>query len=245
MDAKGVTNFGGETGGPPPSLYDAISRLPAAVSSLSLIPLRFTPRAPLSTSSPQPAHRSPRTLGSFSLPLMSPPPSTARPQYRRNKQRVCIRTHVARARTKSARRAIAGSERKEDEGKSTRGTEEGGKERGRVTMWRTRETAEKRLVWLIREGRRAREVVRSCEYRRGREGETDSASESLGVGRSTSVRVYSLVHRLCPLISRLMGRDVRTTDVCLSFMRDRQKRRARPVYLANTPNRKTHFFGRF
>jgi len=43
-----------------------------------------------------------------------------------------------------------------------------------------------------------------------------------------------------------MGRDVRATDVCAwSFLRARQKRRARPVYLANTPNRKSHFFGRF
>lgn len=39
-----------------------------------------------------------------------------------------------------------------------------------------------------------------------------------------------------------MGRDVR---MCAVFLRDHQKRRARPVYLANTPNRKPHFFRRF
>lgn len=33
--------------------------------------------------------------------------------------------------------------------------------------------------------------------------------------------------------------------MCAVFLRSHQKRRARPVYLANTPNRKPHFFGRF
>lgn len=33
--------------------------------------------------------------------------------------------------------------------------------------------------------------------------------------------------------------------MCAVFLRGHQKRRARPVYLANTPNRKSHFFGRF
>jgi len=33
--------------------------------------------------------------------------------------------------------------------------------------------------------------------------------------------------------------------MCAVFLRGHQKRRARPVYLANTPNRKPHFFGRF
>lgn len=33
--------------------------------------------------------------------------------------------------------------------------------------------------------------------------------------------------------------------MCAVFLRGHQKRRARPVYLANTPNRKPHFFRRF
>lgn len=33
--------------------------------------------------------------------------------------------------------------------------------------------------------------------------------------------------------------------MCAVFLRGHQKRRARPVYLANTPNRKPHFFGQF
>jgi len=54
-----------------------------------------------------------------------------------------------------------------------------------------------------------------------------------------------LLTRLCPLISRLMGRDVPTTDVCYLSAGPPEEAGAGPVYLANTPNRKPHFFGRF